>query len=67
MVTQAFCDERFQRVSEKIESGFKTLSDKIDELKEAKKEESHFWRNVLGTILSGAAVALITAALLLFH
>lgn len=73
VVTRGFCDERFQRSLDQIarlEQGIldvKQVSiEKADELKieiqnikKEKEEESHFWRNLLGTIVGGGLVAFI--------
>ena len=65
-VTKPFCDERFSRVSDKVEElkrlYLETSSDlktEIRTMKDEKKEESHFLRNLLGTVFGGAVVALI--------
>jgi gas vesicle protein len=76
-VTQAVCDERFQRtmdaiknVADKADEAKQLLLDKTKELKEEiqsmkndKKEESHAIRNCILTILSGATIAAIAYAL----
>ena len=73
VVSRAFCDERFQRsldqinsLKESIDEAKQATVDKSDELKEEikklksdKEEESHFWRNFLGTIVGGGLVAVI--------
>jgi len=65
-VIKPFCDERFSRVSDKVEElkrlYLETSSDlktEIRNMKDEKKEESHFLRNLLGTMFGGAVVALI--------
>jgi len=73
VVTRAFCDERFQRSLDQINSLKEAIADakkatvdkseelkgEIQKLKADKEEESHFWRNFLGTIVGGALVAVI--------
>ena len=58
-VTKTFCDERFQRVVDKLE----TIDKKIDDLKSEKREESHALRNAILSLIVGAALALLGFAL----
>jgi hypothetical protein len=76
-VSKAFCDERFQRVldqfsnlQESMQDVKKTSIEKAEELKKAIKnikaeeeETSHFWRNLAGTIVGGAIVAILAILL----
>lgn len=66
-VSQSFCDERFQRVSDM----FVNIDKKVDGLKtdianinRDKEESSHFWRNFAGSsvggIIVGVAVYIVT-------
>jgi hypothetical protein len=48
-VTQGFCNERFNRVMD----GITAINKKLDEIKEDRKESSHFWRNFIAGIASG--------------
>jgi len=77
VVTRGFCDERFQRsldqinsIKDSVDEAKQLTIDKSDELKkevqslksdkeEERKEEKHFWRNLLGTVVGGGLVALI--------
>ena len=73
VVSRGFCDERFQRsldqingLKESIDEAKQATVDKSEELKKEiqklksdKEEESHFWRNFLGTIVGGGLVAFI--------
>jgi hypothetical protein len=52
-VTEKFCNERFSRVSDKLDE----VKGLLQEIKEDKKEEGHFWRNFLGTVVGGGLVA----------
>jgi len=54
-VTKTFCDERFQRVVDKLES----IDKKIDGFISEKKEESHALRNAIITLTVGALLALL--------
>jgi len=54
-VTQTFCDERFQRVVDKLTS----IEKKIDAFISEKKEESHALRNAILSLIVGALLALI--------
>jgi len=54
-VTQTFCDERFQRVVDKLTS----IEKKIDGFISEKKEESHAFRNAIVSLVIGAALALL--------
>jgi hypothetical protein len=65
-VTKTFCDERFNRTLDKVEElkrlyleTSNDLKTEIRNMKDEKKEESHFWRNLLGTMFGGAIIALI--------
>jgi len=65
-VTRGFCDERFQRVLDKLIG----IDTKIDDLKKArdteseeKKEESHALRNTVLSVVAGGAIALLSWAL----
>jgi hypothetical protein len=65
-VTKPFCDERSGRIMDKVEELKSVYLEKTEELKteirnmkDEKKEESHFLRNFLGTVLGGAIIALI--------
>jgi hypothetical protein len=55
----AFCDERFQRVSDKLTS----IEKKIDTFISEKNEESHAFRNAIVSLVIGAALALLGYAL----
>jgi len=55
LVTRGFCDERFLRVSDKLDN----ISKKLDEITSEKKEKDHAYRNVLLSIVSGAVIAAI--------
>lgn len=52
-VTKDFCNERFERVSGMLGE----LKGILEDIKNDKKKESHFWRNFLGTIIGGGLVA----------
>jgi len=58
-VPRTFCDERFQRVVDKLTS----IEKKIDGFISEKKEESHTLRNAVVTLVIGAALALLGYAL----
>jgi len=65
-VTRGFCDERFQRVLDKLIG----IDTKIDDLKKArdteskeKQEESHALRNTVLSMVAGGAIALLSWAL----
>lgn len=58
-VSEKFCNERSKNMLDKVETGFKTLGDKIDELKADKKESGHFWRNFAGTVVGGIIVGVV--------
>jgi hypothetical protein len=65
-VTRGFCDERFQRVLDKLIG----IDTKIDDLKKArdaeskeKQEESHALRNTVLSVIAGGAIALLSWAL----
>ena len=55
LVTKAFCDERFQRVVDKLD----TINQNVTELRQDKKESDHAYRNVILSIISGAVIATI--------
>ncbi len=85
VVTRAFCDERFQRsldqinsLKDSVDEAKQLTIDKSDELKkevqslksekeEERKEEKHFWRNLLGTVVGGGLVALMAFLLSRVH
>jgi len=52
-VTKDFCNERFGRVSDKLDE-VKSL---IQTMKDEEKDDRHFWRNFLGTLVGGGIVA----------
>jgi len=62
-VTKTFCDERFQRVVEKLESIDKKIDDWINEKKSEKKERSHALRNAIIGLIVGALIALLSYGL----
>jgi hypothetical protein len=62
-VTRDFCNERTERVLEKL----KVIEGKVDSLIAEKKEESHSLRNTILSVLSGAVVALVAWAISHVH
>ncbi|MFQ6064227.1 MAG: hypothetical protein ACE5L6_02010 [Candidatus Bathyarchaeia archaeon] len=62
-VTRQFCDERFDRIIDKLD----VIDEKIDGIKSERKEETRDWRAlgfaVLGSVTSGIIVAAITTFL----
>jgi len=69
-VTKTFCDERFQRIAEKLDERdqriagkLETIDKKIDDLKKEKAEESHALRNGIISLVVGAVLALMAYAL----
>ena len=54
-VTQQFCDERFNRISDSL----KTINIKLDEIRLKNEETSHFWRNFAGSVVGGIIVGAI--------
>jgi len=69
-VTTTFCDERFQRINEKLDERDKritgkleTIDKKIDDLKKEKIEESHALRNAIISLIVGGLLALLGYAL----
>jgi len=54
-VPVAFCNERFSRVMD----GITAINKKLDEIKEDRKESSHFWRNFIAGIASGLILVAI--------
>ena len=55
-VTLTFCNERFNRIMDKLDA----IDKKVDELKKQRRQSGRDWKLAFLSILSGSAVAIIT-------
>jgi hypothetical protein len=55
-VTLEFCNERFGRIMDKLTA----IDGKVTELREAQRQAARDWKLFILSILSGAAVALLS-------
>jgi len=55
-VTLTFCNERFNRIMDKLDA----IDKKVDELKNQRRQSGRDWKLALLSILSGSTVAAIT-------